>query len=65
MEKDFPRLPVILLCDSLYAGESLFDIRQKYHWAYIIRYKERSIPSVMKEYEMIFEKRYGKNRVCQ
>lgn len=60
MKKDFPRLPMVLLCDSLYAGEPVFDICKKNHWDYIIRYKEGSIPSIMKEYEAIPEKGCGK-----
>ena len=59
MKKDFPRLPVILLCDSLYAGEPVFDICRDNKWNYIIRYKEGSIPSIMKEYEAIPEKGRG------
>jgi hypothetical protein len=60
MKKDFPRLPIILLCDSLYAGEPVFDICKKNGWDYIIRYKEGSIPGIMKEYEAISEKGHGK-----
>ena len=59
MKKDFPRLPMILLCDSLYAGEPVFDICKENNWNYIIRYKEGSIPSIMKEYKAIPEKGHG------
>lgn len=59
MKKDFPRLPIVLLCDSLYAGEPVFDICKKNHWNYIIRYKEGSIPSIMEDYEGIPEKGRG------
>lgn len=60
MKKDFPRLPIILLFDSLYAGEPVFDICRDNKWNYIIRYKEGSIPSIMKEYDAIPEKGHGK-----
>ena len=60
MKKDFPRLPMILLCDSLYAGEPVFDICKKNKWNYVIRYKEGSIPGIMEEYEAIPEKGHGK-----
>ena len=53
IKEDFPRLPILLLGDSLYAGEPVFDICKKNHWNYIIRYKEGSI---MREYEAIPEK---------
>ena len=56
IKEDFPRLPILLLGDSLYAGEPVFDICKKNHWNYIIRYKEGSIPSIMREYEAIPEK---------
>ena len=45
---NFPRLPLILLCDSLYAGEPVFDICKRSNWNYIIRYKEGGIPGIMK-----------------
>jgi hypothetical protein len=48
IKKDFPRLPITLLCDSLYAGEPVFDICRSNHWDYIIRYKEGSIPFIAK-----------------
>jgi hypothetical protein len=60
IKKDFPRLPITLLCDSLYAGEPVFDICEKNHWNYIIRYKEGSIPSIAKEFESIPERGHGK-----
>lgn len=60
MKKDFPRLPVILLGDSLYAGEPVFDMCKKNHWNYLIRYKEGSIPGIMQEYAAIPEKGHGK-----
>ncbi len=65
MKKDFPRLPMVLLCDSLYAGEPVFDLCKKNHWDYIIRYKEGSIPSIAKEYEAIPEKGYSKNGAAE
>lgn len=60
IKQDFPRLPIILLCDSLYAGEPVFDICRGNKWNYIIRYKEGSIPSIKKEYDAIPEKGHGK-----
>ena len=59
IKKDFPRLPVILLCDSLYAAEPVLDICRGNGWSYIIRYKEGSIPSIQEEYGAIPEKGQG------
>lgn len=53
LKKAFPRLPIILLMDSLYASEPVMKSCEKNGWDYIIRYKEGSIPSIMKEYEAI------------
>lgn len=56
MKKAFPRLPVILLADSLYASEPVMDICRRNKWDFIIRYKTGSIPSITEEYERIPEK---------
>ena len=53
IKKAFPRLPVILLADSLYATEPVMDICRGNGWEYIIRYKTGSIPSITEEYERI------------
>ena len=56
IKKAFPRLPVILLADSLYASEPVMDICRGNGWGFIIRYKSGSIPSIAEEYEKIPEK---------
>lgn len=55
LKKEYPRLPVCLLADSLYANESVFQICRKNKWDYIIRYKSGSIPSIMEEYQEIVQ----------
>ena len=52
----FPRLPIVLLIDSLYASEPVMEICEQNGWDYIIRYKTGSIPSIAEEYEAIPEK---------
>jgi len=47
----FPRLPIVLLLDSLYAAKPVFDICKKYNWKYIVRFKEGSIPTLDKNYQ--------------
>ena len=49
----FPRLPICLLADSLYACESVFSICKKNKWEFLIRYKDGSIPTLAQEYEEI------------
>lgn len=56
LKKAFPRLPIILLADSLYASEPVMDICRENQWDYIIRYKTGSIPSIAEEYGKIAEK---------
>jgi len=56
LKSKFPRLPIILLADSLYASETFMEICRKNNWDFIIRYKTGSIPSIAAEYEAIPEK---------
>jgi hypothetical protein len=46
----FPRLPMCVTMDSLYACAPVMDICEANKWAYIIRFKEGSIPTVAQEY---------------
>ena len=56
IKEKYPRLPIIMMGDSLYASEPVMQICEEYKWDYIIRYKEGSIPSIAEEYELIPEK---------
>lgn len=56
IKEAFPRLPIILLADSLYASGPVMDACRDNGWEYIIRYKTGSIPSITEEYEKIPEK---------
>ena len=49
----FPKLPICISGDSLYACKPFFQACEEYHWRYIVRYKEGSIPGVFKEYETL------------
>lgn len=53
LKKMFPRLPICLLADSLYASKTVFDICKKNKWEFLIHYKDGSIPSLAQEYEEI------------
>ena len=53
VKKEYPRLPICLLADSLYANDSVFGICRKNKWDFLIRYKEGSISSIMEEYQEI------------
>lgn len=56
IKKRFPRLPIPLLADSLYASKPVMDLCREYKWEFLIRYKKGSIPSIAEEYEKIPEK---------
>ena len=49
IRKRFPRLPLCVLLDSLYACQPVLDILLRYGWAFFIAFKEGSIPTLYKE----------------
>lgn len=53
IKRNFPRLPVCILGDSLYATETMFGICEKYGWDYIIRLKDGAMPAVSEEFHML------------
>lgn len=53
LKAQFPMLHILFCADSLYACEGIFQLCQKYHWSFLIRYKKGSIPSVYQEYEYL------------
>lgn len=52
LKEMFPNLPICIGADSLYACAPFFAACERYHWHYIIRYKDGSIPTVYKDYEV-------------
>lgn len=59
----FPKLPIILMGDSLYASEPVMKICEEKGWDYLIRFKSGSIPSVAKEYEALRQhEMFGKGK---
>jgi hypothetical protein len=53
LKEIFPRLPICLTVDSLYACGPVFDTCKSKDWHYIIRFKDGSIPSVAEEFHTI------------
>jgi DDE_Tnp_1-associated/Transposase DDE domain len=53
LKKKYPRLPVCILGDSLYACGPVFEICKENRWEYLIRYKDGSIPTLAKDYQSI------------
>lgn len=56
IKKRYPRLPILLLGDSLYASEPVMGICKDYGWDYLLRFKDGRIPSIAEEYQAISEK---------
>lgn len=58
LKKNFRRLPICVLGDSLYACEPVFRICDEFRWKYMMHFKEGRIRSVAAEFEAIksFEK---------
>lgn len=61
IKKNFPRLPICIVADSLYVSDKVLEICKKYNWDYIIRYKEGGAPTIEKEYDAIPEKNRSGN----
>jgi hypothetical protein len=53
LKQHFPRLPICLGMDSLYAAAPVFSLCGEYGWHYIIRFKDGSIPTVAKEFHVL------------
>ncbi|HQB63029.1 MAG TPA: transposase family protein [Sedimentibacter sp.] len=53
LKKDYPKLPICILGDSLYACRRVFNTCNKNRWRYILRFKEGSIPSIAEEFKIL------------
>lgn len=49
----FPRLPILLSLDGLFAGGPTFDLCRRYGWKFMIVLKDDDLPSVNKEFEAL------------
>jgi hypothetical protein len=53
LKQRFPRLPICLLLDGLFASGSTFSICDKYHWKYLIVLQEDDLPFVNEEFALL------------
>jgi hypothetical protein len=53
LEQRFPRLPICLLLDGLFAGGPTFALCKKYRWKYLVVLQEGDLPSVHEEFEAL------------
>lgn len=49
LKKVYPRLPLVILADGLYANQSFFRICKDNGWGFVVTFKDGSLPSVHKE----------------
>ena len=53
LEARFPRLPICLLMDGLFAGGPTFQLAKQYRWKYLITLTDTDLPSVNEEFEAL------------
>jgi len=53
LKEAFPRLPICLSLDSLFAGGPTMSICEGYHWKYMIVHKDEDIPYIRQEFEAL------------
>ena len=56
LKKKYPRMPILLQMDSLYASEPVIEICKENHWDYLIRFKDGSVPTIAEEWKAIPER---------
>jgi hypothetical protein len=49
LKKDFPRLPICIVCDGLYPNQTFFRICREKGWEFIVSFREGNLPSVWEE----------------
>jgi hypothetical protein len=53
LKKRFPRLPICLLLDGLFAGGPTFQLCEDYNWRYMIVLQDDDLPNVHRTYEAV------------
>jgi hypothetical protein len=53
LKQRFPRLPICLLLDGLFAGGPTFALCKKYRWKYLVVLQEDDLSSVHEEFEAL------------
>jgi hypothetical protein len=55
LKRRFPRLPICLLLDGLFAGGPTFSICEKYRWKYLIVLQEDDLPFVQVQFNPLLD----------
>lgn len=62
LKERFPKLPIVLLLDALFACGPVFGLCRRNRWKYIINLKDGSLPSVNEEFHALCECNPGNQR---
>jgi hypothetical protein len=54
VKQRFPRLPICLTLDGLYAGGPTFALCERYHWKYLVVLREKDIPYINEEFAALY-----------
>jgi hypothetical protein len=49
LKKEFPKLPICLVADALYAGQAIVEVCQRCDWKYVLTLKEGRQPTTWEE----------------
>ena len=55
LKKAFPALPIMVILDGLYANGPVMDLCRKNKWQFMIVLQDKSVPTVMGEFDAISE----------
>lgn len=55
LKKQFPRLPMCLLMDGLYAGGPTFKVCEQNDWKYLIVLRDDDLPDINQEFEALLK----------
>lgn len=53
IKKMYPRLPIVILADGLYANQTFFKICKDNGWEFIVTFKDGNLPSVHQEINLL------------
>jgi hypothetical protein len=53
IKKTYPELPFVLALDSLYGCGPVFALAAKFHWAFVVTFKEGRTPALWREYQAL------------
>lgn len=55
IKKMYPRLPLVILADGLYANQTFFKVCQSNGWDFIVTFKDGNLPSIHQEMNLLPE----------